>query len=418
MNFAETSRLQKEFSEKGWEIVSPGENCDLAVVNTCTVTGRADADSRKTIRRIARKNPDAFIAVTGCYAQLRSEEILKIEGVDAVLGNEEKFRIFDIIGSIEKKNKPEIHLSEFESWKAHSACSIDNESHTRIVMKIQDGCDYKCTYCAVPHARGPSRSVSLGEIKSLIKETKEAGFYEIVLSGINLGGWKENEKRFIDVLKMIEEMETGKIRFRISSVEPNLLNDEIIGLVSRSKKICPHFHIPLQSGADEVLKLMKRRYSADLFRERILKINELIPGCGIGADIITGFPGETEEYFKKSYDLIESLPVSYLHVFTYSERKGTEAFDMENQVPHIVRKERTLALRELSDKKKNEFYTSHIGGTKTVIPEEYNSKTGLWQGWTEDYIRVKFPAPPDFPVRPVKIILKKTEEGFVKAEVL
>lgn len=411
VNYAETAQLQKDFSAKGYKTVPFGKQCDVVVINTCTVTANADADSRKIIRRAIRDNPNAFVAVTGCYAQLWHDKIASIEGVSAIIGNDEKFFFLDKLNISKKQKEPQILISDSKEWQAHSAISVDDESHTRAVIKIQDGCDYKCSYCAVAYARGHSRSVPLDEIETLIKETIDKGFYEIVLTGINLGDWKIGEKHFIDVLKMIENLETGETRFRISSIEPNLLSDEIIDLCTNSNKICHHFHIPLQSGSPEILAEMKRRYNTIQFESRIRKIKHSIPHCCIGIDLICGFPGETEVHFRETYDLIESLPVSYLHSFTYSERKGTPAFDMKDTVLMIERKKRTEKLRQLSEKKRETFYRSQIGKICRVIPETYTERLARWQGWTDNYIKVRFSAQVDLKSFPIEVIIEDYEDN-------
>lgn len=413
VNYAETIHLQKQFNANGYEIVKFGNECDIVIINTCTVTLKADSDSRKVIRRAIRDNPKAFVVVTGCYAQLHSIDISSIEGVDAIIGNEEKFQLLEIINKFDKKEHSNIFISDSSSWQAHSAISVDEDSRTRAVLKIQDGCDYKCTYCSVAFARGPSRSVPLDEIGMRIKEAMASNFFELILTGINLGDWKIDNKRFINVLKMIEDIETGEMRFRISSIEPNLLTDEIIELVANSQKICPHFHIPLQSGSDNILKLMKRRYLVRIFIDRIEKIKSYMPDCCIGVDVICGFPGETIECFQETYDLILSLPISYLHVFTYSERKETEANNLQGTVSIEERKRRTKLLRELSDRKKTEFYFSQIGKIKIAIPEKYNFNNKQWHGRTENYLRVQAESFGNNDCKPVKIIIEEAKKNYV-----
>lgn len=390
VNFAEMSELQEQFEKLGHTITPFGEVSDAVLINTCTVTREADADCRKIIRRAQRISPEAFIGVMGCYAQLRSDEISAIEGVDAIFGNEEKFHIPELIGNFQKRNQLGLYVGKLEHIEFHGACSSDNANHTRVVLKIQDGCDYVCTYCTIPAARGGSRSMKFDDLRNKLLELNNTAFYEIILSGVNLGEYKApTGENFTDVIKLIESLDL-KLRFRISSIEPNLVKPEILDMVTHSKKMCPHFHIPLQSGSPDILRLMKRRYNVDTFINLVHNIKEKIPDCCIGVDVITGFPGETDAHFQETYNLLDSLPVSYLHAFTYSKRDGTAASEYPNEVPHPIKKERTHQLRLLSEIKKKEFYLSQIGNTKTVIPEEYDESTGMWQGWTENYVRVAF----------------------------
>jgi len=396
VNYAEVSSIVQEFVEKGAKLVPFGEECDLILINTCTVTHLADSDSRKIIRRAKRYVPNAKIAVMGCYAQMQANQISEIDGVDYIFGNKEKFEILQILKSdlekniSENSNSTKTFVSDLKTSPFFTALSVDNESHTRIVFKIQDGCDYYCSYCTVAAARGPSRSMDFKQIKNTIFSIQEKGYKEIVLSGINLGDYNTGDgKRFSDVLNMINEIDVN-LRFRISSIEPNLLNEEIIKLVSLSDKICTHFHIPLQSGCDEILKKMRRRYNKSLFINRIELIKKYIPDCCIGIDIITGFPSETDANFNETYSLLESLPISYLHTFTYSERSGTDAININPKVPHQEKKRRTLLLRELSDRKKKKFYQTQLGNIKKVIPEDYDEKTNLYKGWSENYVRTAF----------------------------
>ncbi len=392
LNFAEMSEIQKQFDEAGFEVVEFKDKADVVLINTCTVTNNADADSRKYIRKAIRNNPDAFIGVMGCYSQLKPDEVINIEGVDAVFGTNNKFDIKELIGKFEKKTKTEIFIPNLEAVPFHFASSVDNESRTRIVIKIQDGCDYVCTYCAVPYARGKSRSMDFSELENKFSELNKKDFYEVVLSGINLGEYKsQNGERFVDVVKLIANSDY-KFRARISSVEPNLVSDEIISMVNDSERLCRHFHIPLQSGSQEILQLMKRRYKVSDFEKLVHKIKTVNEDFCIGVDVIVGFPGETDEHFQETYELIGSLPVSYLHVFTYSERDVTPASKYENKVPVAVRKERTKVLRELSESKRKEFYSSQIGKVQTLIPEkDYEQNGNLYEeGFTDNYVRVKY----------------------------
>ena len=424
VNFAEISQIRKQFELLGHETVEFGQITDAVIINTCSVTNMADSDCRKIIRRALRYSPDAFIGVLGCYAQLKPEDIAKIDGVDAVFGIKEKFSIPDIISDFRKKGKAQLLVSNLEDLPFHTACSVDNESHTRMVLKLQDGCDYSCTYCTIPNARGGSRSMPFGELKSKIIELNETDYYEIILSGINLGEYKApTEERFIDVIKFIENSGV-KQRFRISSIEPNLITPELIEIVKNSKTVCPHFHIPLQSGSPEILKLMRRRYDAESFRELIIYIKEKIPDCCIGVDVISGFPGETGKHFEETFNLLESLPVSYLHPFTFSERDNTPAATFPGIVPHDIRKSRTVELRKLSDTKKALFYNSQVGTVRTAIPEQFDKENGAWKGWTENYVHVEFSGvdlpqvQPNSGKKPLKLELVECSGDFVRGRVL
>ncbi len=424
VNYAEVSSIVQEFVEKGAKLVPFGEECDLILINTCTVTHLADSDSRKIIRRAKRNVPNAKIAVMGCYAQMQANQISEIDGVDYIFGNKEKFEILQILKSdlekniSENSNSTKTFVSDLKTSPFFTALSLDNESHTRIVFKIQDGCDYYCSYCTVAAARGPSRSMDFKQIKNTIFSIQEKGYKEIVLSGINLGDYNTGDgKRFSDVLNMINEIDVN-LRFRISSIEPNLLNEEIIKLVSLSDKICTHFHIPLQSGCDEILKKMRRRYNKSLFINRIELIKKYIPDCCIGIDIITGFPSETDANFNETYSLLESLPISYLHTFTYSERSGTDAININPKVPHQEKKRRTLLLRELSDRKKKEFYQTQLGNIKKVIPEDYDEKTNLYKGWSENYVRAAFYNKNELYGHDLKVKLLRIQDDLVFSEIV
>lgn len=419
VNFADMSEIAGQFRDAGYEVVDFGEDCDIVLINTCTVTNNADADSRKLIRRASRKNPGAFIGVMGCYSQLKPGEVAKIIGVDAVFGTNEKFRILDLIREYKKKDNTDTFISNLdEEIPFHSSSSADNKSRTRITLKIQDGCDYFCTYCAVPHARGRSRSMDFKKLEEKFIEIDKKGRLEIILSGINLGEYKApSGEKFEDVIRLINSLDL-KLRLRISSIEPNLLTDEIIQLTAKSRSVCNHFHIPLQSGSDDILKLMRRRYNTNKFRERLSKIKEIIPDCAIGIDIITGFPGETYEHFEETYKFLDSLPFSYLHVFSYSDRDIAEASKFPGKVPGNVIKERTKALRKLSDKKLCEFYSSQIGKIHTAIPENYNAEAKTFSAWTGNYVKIKFKASSEFERRPVKVKLLEMKTDYVFAEIV
>ncbi len=414
VNFAEMSELQEQFEKLGHTIIPFGEISDAVLINTCTVTREADADCRKVIRRAQRISPEAFIGVMGCYAQMRSDEISAIEGVDAIFGNEEKFHIPELIGDFKKRNQLGLYVGKLENIEFHGACSSDNYNRTRLVLKIQDGCDYVCTYCTIPAARGGSRSMNFDDLRNRLLELNNTAFYEIILSGINLGEYKApTGENFTDVIRLIESLDL-KLRFRISSIEPNLVKPDLLEIMTHSDKMCPHFHIPLQSGSPDILRLMKRRYKVDTFTNLVNNIKEKIPDCCIGVDVITGFPGETDSHFLETYNLLSSFPVSYLHVFTYSKRDGTAASEFPDEVPHQVKKERTHQLRLLSETKKKEFYLSQIGKTKTVIPEEYDESTGMWQGWTENYVRVSFPLNLPKSLVKVKLVVERFNEVYAE----
>lgn len=390
LNFAETSAIGRQFKDQGFKITDFENPADVYVINTCTVTENAEKDCRKIVRRALRNNPGAFVIVTGCYAQLRPEEISAIKGVDAVLGSAEKFRVFDILNSFEKKELSCIFVSPDGELNESfgPAFSSDADSRTRAFLKIQDGCDYKCSFCTIPKARGGSRSQNPDEVLSNFNQLIAQGYKEIVLTGVNTGDYLWNSSiNFYQLLTMLVKQE-GDFRIRISSIEPNLLTDEIIQLTAENEKMCNHFHIPLQNGSPEILRLMQRRYTAADYENLISRIMEKIPDCGIGVDVITGFPGETEAHFKETHDFLRNLPISYLHVFTYSERPDTKAASMEGQIAVETRRMRTNILRNLSDKKRAVFYTSMTGEQAEVIFEHENDN-GLMKGFTSNYIRVE-----------------------------
>lgn len=391
LNFSETSTIAKQFSNNGFEIVDFNSYSDVYVVNTCTVTENADRECRQIVRRALRKNPDAFIAVVGCYAQLRPEEIASIEGVDAVFGSNEKFNIFSHITEFSKNQLSCIYIDETdEKNNFYEAHSTDADSRTRAFLKIQDGCDYKCTFCTIPLARGGSRSQHQENVIINFQQLLQEGYKEIILTGVNVGDYSDQYgENFYSLLSKLVEIE-GDFRIRISSIEPNLLSNEIIKLTSQTDKLVNHFHIPLQSGSTKVLRLMKRRYNAEFYRDLIIKLAEQIPGIGIGADVIVGTPGETEEDFMATYEFIKNLPFSYLHVFTYSERPNTYALTMSGQVEKNERKKRNHMLRILSEKKKNAFYRNMIGKELKVLFEGNPSDNEMF-GFSENYVRVKHP---------------------------
>jgi threonylcarbamoyladenosine tRNA methylthiotransferase MtaB len=390
LNFSETSTIASEFKNKDFEIVDFSESADVYVINTCTVTENADRECRKIIRRAKRINPDSYVIVTGCFAQIQSEQLSEMPEVDAVLGNEEKFKIFDLLGDNFWETgqscvsvKPTDKIDDF-----HFASSSDADARTRAFFKIQDGCDYTCTYCTIPMARGKSRSQPVDDVLVQFKQILDDGYKEIILTGVNVGDY--GHRIGTNLYELLQEMISvkGDFRIRISSIEPNLLSDEIIKLSKESEKLVNHFHIPLQSGSDKLLKAMRRRYNREFFNEKILSVHEQIPDVGIGIDVISGFPGESEDDFIETYQLLDSLPVSYLHAFTYSERENTDALNIAEVVPPAVRKARTNRLRELSEKKKREFYSAMKDTEQNVLFENANHE-GYMYGFSSNYIKVK-----------------------------
>ena len=388
LNFAETSAIGKVLSEQGVRKARAGEKANICIINTCSVTELADKKCRQAIRRIGKQHPGAFMVVTGCYAQLKPEEVSHIEGVDLVLGAEQKLDILQYLTDLDKKeNEGTIIASSSKDIRKFSpSCSSDDR--TRHFLKVQDGCDYFCTYCTIPFARGRSRN---GTIESLVKQAKEVannGGKEIVLTGVNIGDFgKSTNETFIDLLHALDQVE-GIERYRISSIEPNLITDEAIDFVASSKRFAPHFHIPLQSGSDAVLKLMHRRYDTALFRHKIEKIKEVMPHAFIGVDVIVGTRGETDELFEETRSFIDSLNISQLHVFSYSERPGTQALKIEYSVDPKTKQLRSQQLLDISERKLQIFYESHIGKTASIL-FEHTHKDGLMHGFTENYIKVE-----------------------------
>ena len=396
LNYAETSSIASQFVQKGFSLVPFGEDTDVLLLNTCSVTANAEKECRQLIRRTLRRSPEAFIIVTGCYAQLRPEEIASIDGVNLVLGAKEKFEIFDHIDHLDTSDGPRIAASEItDAIEFHSAVTAESDGRTRAFLKVQDGCDYSCSFCTIPKARGTSRSPETEDIVRRAIQLCEEGFHEIVLSGVNIGDFgRKTGASFYELARALDEEPQITARIRISSIEPNLLKNEIIELVARSDKFCPHFHIPLQSGSDKILRLMQRRYATDLYRSRIEKIKSLIPHAGIGADVIVGFPGESEEDFQATYQFIHSLDISYLHVFTYSERPGTKASTMEDTIPVQTRGDRNRKLRILSEKKRNAFHVSQLGKEALVLLDKPGPNTNSnREGFSENYVRVQLSSP-------------------------
>lgn len=394
LNFAETSTIARQLTDAGYDKVSFDDRADIYVINTCSVTENADRECKLHVKRAMKANPEGLVVIVGCYAQLKPEEISQITGVDLVLGAKEKFNILSYLDDLEKsESEGVVHSCEIEETDFFIG-SYSIGDRTRAFLKVQDGCDYKCTYCTIPLARGISRSDTIENVLKNAKEIAERDIKEIVLTGVNIGdygkgefGNKRHEHTFLDLISELDQVE-GIERIRISSIEPNLLKDESIELVSKSKSFVPHFHIPLQSGSDELLKKMKRRYLTKLYNDRVNKIREVMPDAAIGVDVIVGFPGETEELFMETYNFLNNLPISYLHVFTYSERENTEAVGMQGVVPIPERKKRNKMLRILSEKKKMAFYQSQLGKTLPVLWEHEN-KDGKMYGFTENYVRVQ-----------------------------
>lgn len=389
LNYSETSTISRKFEENGYQKVDFPDSPDIFIINTCSVTENADKKCRKVVREARKISPQAFIAIIGCYAQLKPAEISGIPGVDAVLGAAEKFRLIELMGDFVRQPAPQVFASPVEEASTFQA-SWSLHDRTRTFLKVQDGCDYSCSFCTIPMARGGSRSDTIEKLVEAAAGIAASGVKEIVLTGVNTGdfGIRQGERhdRFIDLIQRLEAAENVE-RFRISSIEPNLLTDEIVDFVAESRKFVPHFHVPLQSGCNKVLKLMRRRYQRELYADRIRKIKSAMPHCCVGADVIVGFPGETEADFLETYSFINELDVSYLHVFPYSERSNTPAAEMPGQVPNGERARRSSMLHILSDKKRRAFYEANLGRVANVLfenREENNTMTGF----TENYIRV------------------------------
>lgn len=404
LNYSETSAIARQFEDAGYGAVKFQDGANIYVINTCSVTDFADRKCRKIVRQALRHSPDAFVVVTGCYAQLKPEEISEIPGVDLVLGAAEKFRILDYVDDISKApGKGMVSAGEIKEANVFkNAFSFGDR--TRSFLKVQDGCDYKCTFCTIPLARGKSRSDEVVSVVENATKIANLGVKEIVITGVNIGDFgngtsviegerPKKEAMFIDLIKELDKVE-GIDRFRISSIEPNLCTNEIIEFVAQSNRFVPHFHMPLQSGNNKQLRQMRRRYKRELYVERVAKIKELMPHCCIGVDVIVGFPGETNEDFLETYNFINELDISYLHVFTYSERPNTPANEMEEVVPMHIRRERNEMLRILSEKKKRHFYSQYIGQTRTALFEVSKNKD-LMSGFTDNYLKIELPYNPE-----------------------
>ena len=421
LNFSETSTISRQFLEQGYDVVKFDEISDIYIINTCSVTQNADKQFKSLVSKSLKINSNAFIVAIGCYAQLKPEELAKINGVDLVLGSKEKFKILDYLNDLNKNQLGEIHsceISETDFYK--SSYSIGDR--TRSFLKVQDGCDYKCTYCTIPLARGISRSDKLSNIISSAESISKSGIKEIVLTGVNIGdygkgelGQKKHDNTFLELITELDKVD-GIARIRISSIEPNLLSNEIIHFVANSNKFVPHFHIPLQSGSNNILRLMSRRYKRELYKERVSYIKSLMPNACIGADVIVGFPGESDELFLETYKFIQSLDLSYLHAFSYSERDNTKAVDFMNIVPKQIRSKRSKMLRTLSVKIRRDFYSRQLGTKKNILFESENKK-GFIHGFSENYVRVKTPWRKNLVDSIVSYGLKEiSEDGFVVAE--
>lgn len=423
LNFSETSTIARDFTQKGYERVDFEDEADIYVINTCSVTDNADKQFKQIVKKALRKNERAFVAAIGCYAQLKPEELADVNGVDLVLGATEKFKITDYINDLSKNDMGEIHSCEIEDADFYVG-SYSIGDRTRAFLKVQDGCDYKCTYCTIPLARGISRSDTMENVLKNAADISARGIKEIVLTGVNVGdygkgefGNKKHEHTFLDLVQALDKVE-GIERLRISSIEPNLLKNETIDFVAQSQCFVPHFHIPLQSGSNEVLKRMKRRYLRELYVDRVNNIKQTMPHACIGVDVIVGFPGETDNLFLETYNFLSELDISYLHVFTYSERDNTEAVLMDGVVPAKVRAKRSKMLRGLSVKKRRAFYENQLGTLRTVLFESEN-KEGYIHGFTENYVKVKTPWNPDLINTLHKVKLTKIDDdGIVRLEFL
>ncbi len=418
LNFAETSTIGRQFIENGFTVSPFAEKADVYIINTCSVSQRADRECKKIIRSAVRKSPDAFIIVTGCYAQLRPEEVASIAGVDLVLGTQEKFNIFDHCNSFKKNNSPQVFVSEIKDANDFGlAYSGEADERTRAFLKVQDGCDFLCSYCTIPLARGSSRSQSIETSVTQARWLAEKGYKEIVLSGVNVGDFgKTSETNLLLLLKALVEVD-GIERIRVSSIEPNLLTEELVNFILESGKLCNHFHIPLQSGSNEVLRLMRRRHTREDFEKLIAYIKSKDISAGIGSDVIVGFPGETDELFDETYNFLLDLPLSYLHVFTYSERPNTPAASYPNSIQPKGRFYRNEKLRILSTKKRFQFYSQFVGKKLDVLYET-NIKNGFVSGFSTNYIRVKTIATEDLFNRIVPTLIKNVNKDYCKGDVI
>ena len=423
LNFSETSTIARNFKDEGFDRIDFSEKADMYVINTCSVTENADKKFKDIVKLALKSNPDAFVAAVGCYAQLKPEELANINGVDLVLGATEKFKITDYLNDLTKNDFGEIHSCEIEEANFYVG-SYSIGDRTRAFLKVQDGCDYVCTFCTIPLARGISRSDKLEKVLLNAKEISDQGIKEIVLTGVNIGdygkgefGNKKHKHTFLELIQSLDKV-LGIERIRISSIEPNLLKNETIKFVSESNTFVPHFHMPLQSGSNKLLRLMKRRYQRELYKERVLEIKKHMPNACIGVDVIVGFPGETDELFLETYHFLNELDISYLHVFTYSERVNTPAANMQGVVPQNIRKKRSKMLRGLSVKKRHSFYESQLNTSHSVLFESENKK-GYINGFTENYVKVKAPWNPILVNTKQEVTLTKIDDdGLVRFKFL
>ncbi|WP_282628560.1 tRNA (N(6)-L-threonylcarbamoyladenosine(37)-C(2))-methylthiotransferase MtaB [Empedobacter sedimenti] len=422
LNFSETSTIARNLKDNGYQKVEFTDSANVYVINTCSVTANADKECRTIVKNAMKANPEGFVVVVGCYAQLKPQEIAEMEGVDLVLGAAEKFNIAEYLDDINKKEETIVHSCEIEEADFYVG-SYSIGDRTRAFLKVQDGCDYKCTYCTIPLARGISRSDTVENVIKNANEIAQKGIKEIVLTGVNIGdygkgefGNKKHEHTFLELVQELDQVDAIE-RIRISSIEPNLLKNETIDFVSKSNRFVPHFHIPLQSGSDEILKKMKRRYLSNLYLDRVTKIREVMPNACIGVDVIVGFPGETEEIFMETYNFLNELPISYLHVFTYSERDNTEAIEFEGVVGQGERKRRNKMLRILSEKKRQAFYQSQLNTTQKVL-WEHDNKDGKMFGFTENYVKVQTDFNPEL-VNETQIVdlVRINHNGIVEVKV-
>ena len=418
LNYSETSSIGRQFLDREFELVDFQEPADVYILNTCSVTESAERECRQIIRKALRQNPEAFVIVTGCYAQLRPEEIAKIDGVDAVLGSNEKFKLFSLLENFNKRELTCISVTPTENLTEFGvAHSTDADSRTRAFLKIQDGCDYTCSFCTIPLARGASRSLAIPNVVNEFKKLLHADYKEIVLTGVNVGDYGKNiDTNLFQLLSELVKIE-DEFRIRISSIEPNLLTDEIINLSAESDKLCNHFHIPLQSGSPRILKAMQRRYTTEDYHKLIYGIKNRLPDAGIGVDVIVGFPGETEEAFIHTYNFLRDLPISYLHVFTYSERPDTKAISLPGSVDVQERKRRNNILRILSEKKRAEFYKKMIGTNQKVLFEHTN-RNRLMQGFTSNYVRVQTNFNEEFSGKIVPVILGSVTDDLCNCQLI
>ncbi len=414
LNFSESSTISRQLNEIGFAKTEFNDGADMYIINTCSVTENANKECRRLIRKAKKISPESFVVITGCFAQLKPKSISEMEGVDMVLGANDKFNLPNLLQNLDNKKIGEIHGCEINNLNYTSSYSLGER--TRSFLKIQDGCDYPCTYCTIPLARGKSRCDTIENILKNAIEIAKNGIKEIVITGVNIGEFRDDNKRFSDLIKELEKID-GIERFRISSIEPNLITDEIIETVKNSKKFMPHFHIPLQSGSDKILGKMKRRYRTDLYKEKLEKIVKAIPEVCIGADVIVGFPGETDELFNTTMNFIKNLPISYLHVFSYSERENTLATTFEGIVEKNKRVERSKMLRILSDKLQRSYYQKYLGSIQTALLEKEN-KNGFLFGFTDNYIKVKVPFTEELVQKKINLkLLSFDENGSVLSKI-